>query len=158
MTTWTVAHQARVSMGILQASLLEWVATSFSRGSWFTRQEYWSGLPFPSPGDLPNPEIKPGSPALQGDSLPSEPSGTPWRSGQSFTLSYRKAGLHLSEQFYCSKPKGFWCLSATVTRVTVYKLISSLAAGLWGIWVSKERGSHKGVAQESQWADVRRSI
>ena len=38
-----------------------------------SRQEYWSGLPFPSPGDLPDPGIEPGSPALQGDSLPSEP-------------------------------------------------------------------------------------
>ena len=36
----------------------------------FSRQEYWSGLPFPSPGDLPDPGIKPVSPALQGDSLP----------------------------------------------------------------------------------------
>ena len=47
------AHQASLSMG-------------------FPRQEYWSGLPFPSPGDLPDPGIKPGSPALQVDSLPSE--------------------------------------------------------------------------------------
>ena len=39
----------------------------------FSRQEYWSGLPFLSPGDLPNPGIKPGSPALQTDALPSEP-------------------------------------------------------------------------------------
>ena len=39
----------------------------------FSRQEYWSGLPFPSPGDLPDPGIKPGSPALQADTLPSEP-------------------------------------------------------------------------------------
>ena len=38
----------------------------------FSRQEYWSGLPFPSPEDLPNTEIEPGSPALQADSLPSE--------------------------------------------------------------------------------------
>ena len=37
----------------------------------FSRQEYWSGLPFPSPGDLPDPGIKPGSPALQAESLPS---------------------------------------------------------------------------------------
>ena len=43
----------------------------------FSRQEYWSGLPFPSPGDLPNPGIKPRSPALQADSLPSEPPGKP---------------------------------------------------------------------------------
>ena len=39
----------------------------------FSRQEFWSGLPFPSPGDLPNPGIKPRSPALQTDSLQSEP-------------------------------------------------------------------------------------
>ena len=39
----------------------------------FARQEFWSGLPFPSPGDLPDPGIKPGSLALQADSLPSEP-------------------------------------------------------------------------------------
>ena len=41
----------------------------------FSRKEYWSGLPFPSSGDLPDPGIKPGSPALQADSLPPEPLG-----------------------------------------------------------------------------------
>ena len=55
---WTVAHQAPLSMG-------------------FSRQEYWSGLPFPSPGDLPDPGIKPRSHALQADALPSEPPGKP---------------------------------------------------------------------------------
>ena len=58
-TPWTVALQAPLSMG-------------------FSRQEYWSGLPFPSPGYLPDPGIEPVSPvssALQADSLPSEPSG-----------------------------------------------------------------------------------
>ena len=43
----------------------------------FSRQEYWSGLPFPTPGDLPDPGIKPRSPALQEDALPSEPPGSP---------------------------------------------------------------------------------
>ena len=43
----------------------------------FSRQEYWGGLPFPSPGDLPNPAIKPRSPALQADALTSEPPGMP---------------------------------------------------------------------------------
>ena len=43
----------------------------------FSRQEYWSGLPFPSPGDLPDPGIEPGSPALQADALTSEPPGKP---------------------------------------------------------------------------------
>ena len=42
----------------------------------FSRQGYWSGLPFPSPGDLPNPGIEPGSPALQADTLPSEAPGS----------------------------------------------------------------------------------
>ena len=41
----------------------------------FSRHEYWSGLPFPSPGDLPDPGIKPRSPTLQADALPSEPPG-----------------------------------------------------------------------------------
>ena len=44
----------------------------------FSRQEYWSGLPFPSPGDLLNPGIEPRFPALQADSLPSEPPGEPY--------------------------------------------------------------------------------
>ena len=57
-TLWTVVHQASPSMG-------------------FSRQEYWNRLPFPSPGDLPNPGSKPGSPALQADALPSEPLGKP---------------------------------------------------------------------------------
>ena len=51
-TLWMVANQAPPPMG-------------------FSRQEYWSGLPFPSPGDLPDPGIKPGSPALQADALTS---------------------------------------------------------------------------------------
>ena len=55
---WTVAHQAPLSME-------------------FSRQEYWSGLPYPSPGDLLNPGIEPWSPALQGSALLSEPPGKP---------------------------------------------------------------------------------
>ena len=57
-TPWTVVHQAPLSME-------------------FSRQEYWSEQPFPSPGDLPDPRIEPRSPALQADSLPSEPPGKP---------------------------------------------------------------------------------
>ena len=53
-TPWTVAYKASPSVG-------------------FSRQEYWSDLPFPSPGDLPNPGIEPGSPALEADALTSEP-------------------------------------------------------------------------------------
>ena len=57
-TPWTVAYQAPPSMG-------------------FSRQECWSGLPFPSPGDLLDPGIEPGSPELRADALPWEPSGKP---------------------------------------------------------------------------------
>ena len=53
----------------------------------FARQEYWSGLPFPSPGNLPNPGIEPRSPELQADSLPSEPPGKPCSSAKRSTLS-----------------------------------------------------------------------
>ena len=47
----------------------------------FSRPAYWSGLPLPSPGDLPNPGIKPRSPTLQLDSLPAEPQGKPENTG-----------------------------------------------------------------------------
>ena len=57
-TPWTVAYQGPPSMG-------------------FSRQEYWSGVPFPPPRDLPDPGIKPRSPTLQADALPSEPPGKP---------------------------------------------------------------------------------
>ena len=52
----------------------------------FSRQEYWSGLPFPSPGDLSNPGIEPGSPALQADALPSEPPVKPYKESKSLSL------------------------------------------------------------------------
>ena len=58
-TPRTTAYQAPLSMG-------------------FSKQEYWSGVPLPSPGDLPDPGIKPESPTLQADALPSEPPGKPW--------------------------------------------------------------------------------
>ena len=79
-TPWTVAYQAPPSMG-------------------FSRQEYWSGLPFPSPGDLPDPGIEPGSSTSQADALPSEPPGKPYMSAL--------------EHVYLGLPPIFWlgCLS-----------------------------------------------
>ena len=53
------------------------VAYQASQSTGFSRQEYWSGLPFLSPGDLPNPGIEPGSPALEADALSTEPPGKP---------------------------------------------------------------------------------
>ena len=72
-TPWTVAHQAPLSMG-------------------FPKQEYWSGLPFPSLGDLPNLGIKPGSPVWQADSLPLSHLGSP--------------RLYLNEYIYLSPNSG----------------------------------------------------
>ena len=68
MTPWTVAHQASLSME-------------------FSRQEYWSGKPFPSPGDLPDPGIEPRSPVLQADSLSSDPPGKPEREEMVYSIA-----------------------------------------------------------------------
>ena len=75
-TPWTVALQAPLSMG-------------------FSRQEYWSGQPFPSPGNLSDPGIECGSPAFKADSLPSEPPGKPLH------LSSRENSSWIE---YCSGP------------------------------------------------------
>ena len=72
-TPWTVAHQAPSSMEC-------------------TRQEYWSGLPFPSPGDLPDPGIEPRSPALQVDTFPSEPPGIPKKVVPIFSMYFLPNG------------------------------------------------------------------
>ena len=68
-TLWTVAHQASPSMG-------------------FSRQEYWSGLPFPFPGDLPDPGIKPSSPAVEADALTSEPPNSYFPSNGLWSILY----------------------------------------------------------------------
>ena len=81
-TPWTIALQAPLSMG-------------------FFRQEYWSGSPFPTPGDLPDPRIEtmsPVSPAWQVDSLPTEPS----RDGRSVEL------LLMGTEFLLGMMKKFW--------------------------------------------------
>ena len=96
LTTWTVAHQVPLSME-------------------FSRQEYWSGLPFLPPGDLPNPGLESRSPTLQAGSLPSEPPATVFDNCNPKQLAYclyprsiincwRKALTldFLSVQFSCS--------------------------------------------------------
>ena len=71
-TPWTTAYQASPSMG-------------------FSRQECWSGLPFPSPGHLPDPGIEPGSPALEADALTSEPPGKQNHKGREPEVRSQKA-------------------------------------------------------------------
>ena len=88
MTPWTVAHQAPLSMG-------------------FSRQEYLSGLPFPSPGDLPNLGIKPRSPTLQAVSLPSEP---PWKPENSNPVSESHCTIVKSKRICWPRFKLCLCL------------------------------------------------
>ena len=87
VTPWMAAYQAPQSMG-------------------FPRQEYWSGLPFPSPGDLPNPGIEPGSPALQTDALPSKPD---W--GLTFWVQILGSPVCQVCEFWCKHFPFFksWC-------------------------------------------------
>ena len=77
----------------------------------FSRQEYWSRLPFPSPGDLPDPGIEPGSPALEADALPSEPPGMPY-----WPLS---AGQWRTDLHYC--------VSAIIDRLWSHPALSEEA-------------------------------
>ena len=88
-TPWTVAYQASPSMG-------------------FSRQEFWSGLPFPSPGDLPNPGIEPGSPALEADALTSESPGKPYYVEVcSFYACFLESFYH---KWMLNFVKGFLCI------------------------------------------------
>ena len=80
-TPWIVAYQASPSMG-------------------FSRQEYWSGLPFLSPRDLPDPGIEPGSPALEADALTSEPPGKPMkRKKEKRKAKEKRKDTHLNKEF-----------------------------------------------------------
>ena len=96
VTPCTVAHQAPPSMG-------------------FSRQEYWSGLPFPSPGDLPDPGIEPRSPALQEDALTSEPPGK-WDPKTYFLFSKIHLNQILSNQVH-SMYSWPWILSICLKKV-----------------------------------------
>ena len=96
VTLWTAAYQAPPSMG-------------------FSRQEYWSGLPFPSPGDLPNPGMEPRSPTLQADASTSEPPGKP--------VGINSCLLKRNQYF-----KGFLMLLPVFSRkiLTIYNLITNM--------------------------------
>ena len=113
--TGVVACQAPLSMG-------------------FSRQEYWRGLPFPFPGDLPDPGTKSGSPTFQMGSLPSEPSGKCY-------LWLVVNGKHLETQFYSLLLEfGFfiflklfiWLHLVSVVAHRVF--IVSCGISLWGLW------------------------
>ena len=96
-TQWTVAHQAPPSVG-------------------FSRQACWSRLPFPSPGDLPDPGIKPGSPTLWTDALPSEPPG---KSYYTVEVTDRLKRLNLIDRV----PEELWMEVHNIAQEAVIKTI-----------------------------------
>ena len=100
VTLWSIAHQAPLSMG-------------------FSRQEYWIGLPFPSPGDLPNPGTEPGSPALQADSLPSELQGSPTVRYCQISLHRDCTNLNLFQQYKKVRASLFCCCPVTQLCLTL---------------------------------------
>ena len=119
VTPWTIAYQVPPSMG-------------------FSRQEYWSGLPFPSPGDLPNPGIEPRSPTLQADSLPSEPPGKPhvWGKDAFLFILLMIYGLSLSGRIlsvvssHCSLSLSVLELSQVILTIRVV-IFSMCLAEFW---------------------------
>ena len=100
MTPWTLAHQAPLFMG-------------------FSRQEYWTGLLFPSPGYLPDPGIEPRSPALQADALTSEPPGKPFSSIWSalFPVFYNSFFILFVELFFNSRISVWFLFRVLVSLV-----------------------------------------
>ena len=107
-TPWNVASQASLSMEL-------------------SRQENWSGLPFPSPGDLPNPGIESRSPELQADSLVCEPPGSPRQ-----TELWGNRGCPVSRQEAVSLER-WWCAVSWVMRSTGFALVLSI----W-LWIEQK--------------------
>ena len=121
----------------------------------FFRPEYWSGWPLPSPGDLPNPGIKPRSPALQVDSLPAEPQGKPKNTGVgSLSLlqrifSTRESNLGLLHcrriLYHLSHQAGLRILkwvaspfSRGSSQPRNWTRVSCIAAGFFTSWATRE--------------------
>ena len=128
---WTVAYQAPPPM-------------------WFSRQEYWGGLPFPSSGHLPDPGIKPGSPMLQADALPSEPPGKPSR--PHFVYSSENLLYNTGSSAQCSSIDGhLGCLHLwAIMNNGVINIGGQLSA--WVTWSKVGHEFHLGVDVEDGWA------
>ena len=105
LTPWTVAHQVPLSIG-------------------FSRQEYWSGLPCPLPRDLPNPGIKPKSPILQANSLPSEPPGKPKITAVGSSSLLRRSSQPRNQTRVSCIAGGFF--SSWATREACFEILKSL--------------------------------
>ena len=130
------------SLSLVQLFATPWTIQSME----FSRPEYWSGLPFPSPGDLLNPGIKPRSPTLQADSLPSEPPGKPKNTGagslsllqQIFSTQESNRGLlHYRRILYQLSYQG----SSQVQKASGQKKEALLLELQYWWWVGWRRGS-----------------
>ena len=120
-TSWIVAHQAPLSMG-------------------FSRQEYWSGLPFPSPGDLLDPGIKLRSPALQADALTSEPPGKPWKSESCSVVSdsLQSCGLYSPQNCLGQNTGvGSFSLLQGIFPSRDWTHVSHIAGGFFTNWATR---------------------
>ena len=111
MTLWTVAHQVPLSME-------------------FPRQEYWSELPFPSPGDLPNPGIEPRSSEFQADSLLCEPSGKPKNTGVGSLSLLQGIFLPRDQTEVFSIAGGFF--TSWATREALWKAMTAINSEFYG--------------------------
>ena len=107
-TPWTIVYQAPLSVG-------------------FSRQAYWSGLPFPSPGDLPDPGIEHGSPALQADALTSEPPGKRESKGKPFPKGWCQSFLYTARAMESREGSGLG--GARTRQLAVLGDWSSLLSG-----------------------------
>ena len=109
------------------------------------RQEYWSGMPFPSPGHLPNPGIEPRSPTLQADSLPTEPPGKPKSERESCSFmsdSLRPHGLYSPWNFPGQTVE--WAavpLSRTSSQSRYQTHVSCIAGGFFTSWGQEDVSS-----------------
>ena len=93
----------------------------------FPQQEYWSGLPSPPPGDFPNPGIEPKSPALQTDSLPSEPpGGSPWAQGWELLPGSSFPPMEPSKASWVFWEQGPWDMILTLSKFLLLKGVSQL--------------------------------
>ena len=131
----------------------------------FSRPEDWSGLPFPSPGDLPNPAIEPRSPALQADSLPAEPPGKPKNTGvgswsllQGIFLTWElNQGLLQADSLpteLWGKTNGFACVSVNRIKEQTVRVYKYECHGNWSEDVSEVRDSPAGYLWIWQWDGV----
>ena len=116
---WTVAHQALLC-------------------SWILQQEHWSVQPFPSPGHLPNSGIELKSPALQADSLMSEPPGKPsfvFLGVSSFVILSQFYLCYLASLWFYKTFKITYCLSVKKMPLEILKRLYGICRLLWEVWL-----------------------